>query len=115
MVDANRVVLLVTNKNKTRMENTEQLKSILTDLDNRELTKHQAHDLICVLFSVSPRYSISLVYVKNIPNGQEIALRSFITDANNEEEALGKALIYFTDEMKNYNLSNKVVLKHNEG
>ena len=38
--------------NKTRMEKTEQLKSILTDLDNRELTKHQAHDLICVLFSV---------------------------------------------------------------
>lgn len=35
------------------MEKTEQLKSILTDLDNRELTKHQAHDLICVLFSVS--------------------------------------------------------------
>ena len=34
------------------MEKTEQLKSILTDLDNRELTKHQAHDLICVLFSV---------------------------------------------------------------
>jgi len=35
------------------MEKTEQLKSILTDLDNKELTKHQAHDLICVLFSVS--------------------------------------------------------------
>ena len=34
------------------MEKTEQLKSILTDLDNREITKHQAHDLICVLFSV---------------------------------------------------------------
>jgi len=38
--------------NKTSMEKTEQLKSILTDLDNRELTKHQAHDLICVLFSI---------------------------------------------------------------
>ena len=34
------------------MEKTEQLKSILTDLDNKELTKHQAHNLICVLFSV---------------------------------------------------------------
>ena len=31
------------------MEKTEQLKSILTELDNKELTKHQAHDLICVL------------------------------------------------------------------
>jgi hypothetical protein len=38
------------------MEKTEQLKSILTDLDNRELTKHQAHDLICVLFSVSKSF-----------------------------------------------------------
>jgi hypothetical protein len=34
------------------MEKTEQLKSILTDLDNRELTKHQAHELICILFNV---------------------------------------------------------------
>ena len=38
------------------MEKIEQLKSILTDLDNKELTKHQAHDLICVLFSVSKSF-----------------------------------------------------------
>ena len=68
---------------------------------------------ILSLLNDIPRYSVSLVYVKNIANGQEIALRSFITDANSKEEALGGALIYFTDEMKNYNLSNKVVLKHN--
>jgi predicted transcriptional regulator len=45
-------IINANENNKTRMEKTEQLKSILTDLDNRELTKHQAHDLICVLFSV---------------------------------------------------------------
>ena len=30
-----------------------QLQSILTDLDNKEITKHQAYDLILVLFDVS--------------------------------------------------------------
>lgn len=31
----------------------EQLQSILTDLENKEITKHQAYDLILVLFDVS--------------------------------------------------------------
>ena len=31
----------------------EQLQSILTDLDNKAITKHQAYDLILVLFDVS--------------------------------------------------------------
>ena len=31
----------------------EQLQSILTDLDNKVITKHQAYDLILVLFDVS--------------------------------------------------------------
>ena len=35
------------------MKKTEQLKGILTDLDNKKITKHQAHELICVLFEVS--------------------------------------------------------------
>jgi len=30
----------------------EQLKSILTDLENKAITKHQAYDLILVLFDV---------------------------------------------------------------
>ena len=51
--------------NKTRMEKTEQLKSILTDLDNRELTKHQAHDLICVLFSVVvPKGTLTMCHAR---------------------------------------------------
>jgi len=45
--------MLHNENNKTRMEKTQQLKGILTDLDNKELTKHQAHFLICDLFSVS--------------------------------------------------------------
>lgn len=35
---------------------SESLKSILTDLDNKELTKHQAHELICTLLDVSDLY-----------------------------------------------------------
>jgi hypothetical protein len=31
----------------------EQLQSILTDLDNKAITKHQAYDLILVLFDIS--------------------------------------------------------------
>jgi hypothetical protein len=93
----------------------DKIDRIFSDLKNEVITEKEAQKQVLDLFVVSPRYSISLVYVKNIPNGQEIALRSFITDSNSKEEALGKALIYFTDEMKNYNLSNKVVLKHNEG
>lgn len=33
----------------------EQLQSILTDLDNKAITKHQAYDLILVLFDVVGR------------------------------------------------------------
>jgi hypothetical protein len=89
--------------------------ALVGECENTDRTESKLlHDIKALsIADVSPRYSISLVYVKNIFNGKEIALRSFITDANSEEEALGKALIHFTDEMKNYNLSNKVVLKHN--
>ena len=97
------------------MDKKKQIEELYTDALYNDEAPNVFADRILSLFSVSPRYSISLVYVKNIPKGQEIDLRSFITDANSKEEALGKALIYFTDEMKNYNLSNKVVIKLNEG
>ena len=64
--------------------------------------------------AVIARFSISLVYLKNIPNGQEIALRVLITNAYSEEEALGKGLLNFDEEMKGFNLSNKVVVRLNE-
>ena len=64
--------------------------------------------------AVIARFSISLVYLKNIPNGQEIALRVLITNAYNEEEALGKGILNFDKEMKEFNLSNKVVVRLNE-
>ena len=64
--------------------------------------------------AVIARFSISLVYLKNIPNGQEIALRVLITNAYSEEEALGKGILNYDKEMKEFNLSNKVVVQLNE-
>ena len=95
------------------MSKKEEIIDSIKQYEYGNMSIEKASNEIFDLFIVSPCYSVSLVYVKNIPNGQEIALRSFITDANSQEEALGLALIYFTNEMKNYNLSNKVVLKHN--
>ncbi len=66
------------------------------------------------LGAVIPRFSVSLVYIKSIPTGVETALRVLITNAVSEEEALGKAIMNFNDEMKNFNLSNKVVIQLNE-
>jgi len=68
----------------------------------------------CEKTAVIARFSISLVYLKNIQNGQEIALRVLITNAYSEEEALGKGILNFDKEMKQFNLSNKVVVRLNE-
>jgi hypothetical protein len=58
------------------------------------------------LYDVTPRYSVSLVFV----NAKESLLRCLIIDAVNEQEALGKALDYYKEETKGFNLSMKVVL-----
>lgn len=61
--------------------------------------------------NIQKKYSTSLVYVKNIPNGNEITLRVFITNASSQEEALGKSIMHFNKEMENYNISCKVVIE----
>lgn len=60
--------------------------------------------------SVNTNFYISLVYVRVIGNSIETALRTIITDnAENENEALGYAIKYFDEEMKDYCLKNKLV------
>ena len=60
---------------------------------------------------IKQRYSVSLVYLK-IESGQAIIdLQVLITSADSSEEALGKAYCHFEDEMKDYKISNKVVIK----
>lgn len=63
-----------------------------------------------VLDLVIPRFSISLVYQNAVNN----MLRVLITDANNEQEAMGIALEHFEDEAKGYSLILKTVIKLNE-
>jgi hypothetical protein len=59
------------------------------------------------------RYSVSLVYYKNVINGNEILLRVLITSAFSESEALGKAIFYFENETKTFNLNMKSIIKLN--
>ena len=85
-------------------------------MDNRDYKamNKDTHTQPSCLTAVMPRFSVSLVYIKNIVNGNETALRVLITKASSEEEALGKAIINFNDEMANFNLSCKVVIRLNE-
>jgi hypothetical protein len=57
------------------------------------------------------RYSVSLVFFKNIPNGNEINLKVLITNASSKEEALGKTIIHYENITKSYNLSNQVIIE----
>jgi hypothetical protein len=58
------------------------------------------------------RYSVSIVYQKPVEyNRIESALRVFITDAVSEDEALGIGINHFSDEMENYSILLKAVIK----
>jgi hypothetical protein len=70
---------------------------------------HQEKLKLLGIGGVTPRYSVSLVFV----NARENLLRCLITDSSNEHEALGKALDHFKEETKGFNLSMKVVLPAN--
>lgn len=108
-------LLHITDTDKNFKDMKKQINDLLLKMQTGENCIGETANALLILCEVIPRYSVSLVYVKNITNGQKTALRCFITNADSEEEALGKAVIYFTDEMKNFNLSNKVVLRVNEG
>lgn len=56
------------------------------------------------------RYSVSLVYQKQGVGIQENAIRVLVTDAENEEQALGLGINEFEKEMVNFLLSMKVVI-----
>lgn len=59
----------------------EQLQSILTDLDNKVITKHQAYDLILVLFDINKRYSLSYL------DGQDFEQKTEVW-AKDQDDAL---------------------------
>lgn len=80
--------------------------------DDNESEKREglANDLLN-LFSVTPRFSVSLVY----QNPKANMLRTLVTDANSKEEALGIAIKYFEKESDGYGLILKSVTHLNEG
>lgn len=57
------------------------------------------------------KYSVSLVYVKQDCMKMNYALRVLITDASNENEALGDAINHFSEELKGWLLQLKTVIK----
>ena len=63
------------------------------------------------LYSVTPRFSVSLVY----QNPKENMLMTLVTDANSKEEALGIAIKYFEKETDGFGLILKSVTHLNEG
>ncbi len=61
----------------------EQLQLILTDLDNKAITKHQAYDLILVLFAVSNRRKLLIDYELKLwinPTKEQIEIAEKIVD-----------------------------------
>jgi ubiquitin-protein ligase len=84
----------------------DKIDKLIDKFDEGNMCLDDLHSELLDLYNVTPRYSVSLVFV----NAQESLLRCLITDATNEHEALGKALDYYKEETKGFNLSMKVVL-----
>jgi hypothetical protein len=84
----------------------EKITELIDRFDEGNMSINDLEQELLVLYNVTPRYSVSLVFV----NARENLLRCLITDASNEHEALGKALDHFKEETKGFNLSMKVVL-----
>jgi len=78
----------------------------LVDFSNDIITFDEIYAELLKLMIPVPRFSVALVYQNNI-NG--MMLRTLITEANSVEEALGKAIVYFEKETKDYGLILKTV------
>lgn len=64
----------------------------------------------CVQTDVITRFFVSLVYIKTTAEGTITNLLTIITkNVTNEDEALGYAIKYFTNETKGFSLQNKAV------
>jgi hypothetical protein len=89
----------------------EQLKKLCEDFTVSDEAGQKLYDELLNLYSVTPRFSVSLVYQN--PNAN--MLRTLVTDANSKEEALGIAIKYFEKETDGFGLILKSVTHLNEG
>jgi predicted translin family RNA/ssDNA-binding protein len=89
----------------------ENIFTIASRMQKGEITPEQAKEELLVLFRVTPRFSVSLVYQNQTSN----MLRTLVTEASSKEEALGKAIQYFHKEANGFGLILKSVTHLNEG
>ena len=89
----------------------EQLKKLCEDFTVSDEAGQKLYDELLNLCSVTPRFSVSLVY----QNPKANMLRTLVTDANSKEEALGIAIRYFEKETDGFGLILKSVTHLNEG
>ena len=78
----------------------DKINKICTELNDGKIAVVQATEQLFDLYSVTPRFSVSLVYQNPTAN----MLRTLVTDANSKEEALGKAIQYFNKETDGFGL-----------
>lgn len=95
---------------RSKFNNVEMLRlAKLMVIDAEKYHQEKLNNNIA-LGDVIPRFSVSLVY----QNAKETMLRVIITNAENEDEALGKALNHFDGEVKDMGLMMKTIIKLNE-
>jgi hypothetical protein len=70
----------------------------------------------CDKTAVITRFFISIVYIKQYNSQIETALRVLFTEnVRTENEALGYAIKHFEEEMKEFTIANKIVMKIDSG
>tara|TARA_R110002073_G_scaffold307700_1_gene477435 strand:+ start:287 stop:562 length:276 start_codon:yes stop_codon:yes gene_type:complete len=88
-----------------------QINDLLLKMQTGENCIGETANKLLDLYSVTPRFSVSLVYQNQTAN----MLRTLVTEANSKEEALGKAIQYFNKETDGFGLILKSVIHLNEG
>ena len=89
----------------------EKIRKLCEDFTVSDEAGQKLYDELLILYSVTPRFSVSLVYQDQNTN----MLRTLVLDAKSKHEALGKTIEYFEKETKGLALVLKAVTHLNEG
>lgn len=89
----------------------DKINDLLLKMQTGENCIGETANALLNLYSVTPRFSVSLVYQNQTAN----MLRTLVTDANSKEEAIGIAIQYFNKETDGFGLILKSVTHLNEG
>lgn len=89
----------------------EKIRKLCEDFTVSDEAGQKLYDELLFLYSVTPRFSVSLVYQDQNTN----MLRTLVLGAKSKQEALGKTIEYFEKETKGLALVLKAVTHLNEG